>query len=249
MAKLMNLRSAKRAFKEQQQAMQDIAYEGEVFVHCIDDKSFAGKCYAHTKAISNLGRVWSLPDNKLYDENRTNRSRQENGYLKVSLTNFEIRHRERISRRNTLPSVYRHWLVANYFLPEQKALYEKLIELGFATIEDIQVHHKQLYAMNYLDEFVNRADNLQFMVKIDHEIITDFQTGKAPTESTIKKWSKKKQMRYRDMRQFVEENQIGIFARAISPEDSIGYVITSITQLDSGGYSIKKEFTVHHKIQ
>lgn len=219
----INLRSSKRLFKEQQQLIQDnLIAKNEVFIHCIDDISFGGKCYTCSHAISNYGRVWSLDDQCEYDPDQ-----------KIKGGSYPAVRRSELDKRHsgcTLDNIQRHWLVANYFLTKEKKMYEKLLELGWTTLDEIEVHHQQAIATT----LINHVSNLQFIIKADHTVLTAIQNGYNLSSDTLNELSMAQQKLY----EYLCNHTI-----KLKNVDEIGLRIKRITETEDG-YEIDKELVI-----
>ena len=208
----MDLRTSKRLFKEQLPLMQDnLIANNETFIHCIDDKSFGGKCYTCSHAISNYGRVWSLGDQCEYDPEQT-----------IKGGKYPVVRRSELDKRHsgcTLDNIQRHWLVANYFLPEEKEIYERLADIGYTTLDEIEVHHKKAIAK--LGN--NHVSNLQFIIKANHIILTAIQNNQNLSSDTFNKLTSAQKVLYEylcnHMLRFENTDEIGLTVKKITKQE------------------------------
>ena len=130
--------------------------EGEIIVHCLDDKSFGGKFYFPKWAVTNKARVYSLYKNDWLKSHRKKSGKKlKNGIYSTQ--------RDCIDHTNV------HQLVANYFCDKTP--------IDLYGEKNVEVHHRYSFNPNKSCEENNCAENLRYEYKPDHKEITSMQNG------------------------------------------------------------------------
>lgn len=147
---------------------------GESFCHCLDKESFSMRFYNPVWIVTSEARIYSLKCMKWLDpyQDKNGSGRKKSSGERIQKPYYLRNSNTEAMAKNQVKSAIRvqiHQLVANYFC--DKAIVEIYGE------DKCEVHHKKSYNYEKPCSENNRASNLQYIIKKDHNELTKISMG------------------------------------------------------------------------